>query len=126
LICLHGLADLSDDVYHNVIRHADKIEYEPWMLQSGGELCLPCVGQVPGPWHLAPLSEILLRTPYFPARDILPSFEPMRDSLYTNAVRFVERTARMVVPGVCIVPTVAAKPWRIGLPTNVIGGTIDV
>lgn len=38
LICLHGLAHLGDDMYQDVLRHADKIEYEPWMLQTGGEL----------------------------------------------------------------------------------------
>jgi hypothetical protein len=38
LICLHGLNRLSDDVYEQVMRHADRIEFEPWMLQTGGEL----------------------------------------------------------------------------------------
>ena len=38
LICLHGLADMREDAYRQVIHHADKIEFEPWMLQTGGEL----------------------------------------------------------------------------------------
>jgi hypothetical protein len=38
LICLHGLNDLSDDTYRQVVDAADRIEYEPWMLQTGGEL----------------------------------------------------------------------------------------
>jgi hypothetical protein len=38
LICLHGLNTLSDETYAEVMRAADRLEYEPWMLQSGGEL----------------------------------------------------------------------------------------
>lgn len=38
LICLHGLRDLDDEVYQHVIEVADRIDLEPWMLQSGGEL----------------------------------------------------------------------------------------
>jgi hypothetical protein len=38
LICLHGLNGLPDDARQHVLRHADRIEFEPWMLQTGGEL----------------------------------------------------------------------------------------
>jgi len=38
LICLHGLTNLSDDAYDRVIHITDRIDLEPWMLQSGGEL----------------------------------------------------------------------------------------
>ena len=38
LICLHGLNLLAEDDYRRVLRATDKIEYEPWMLQTGGEL----------------------------------------------------------------------------------------
>lgn len=38
LICLHGLNRLSDDTYERVINFADRLDFEPWMLQSGGEL----------------------------------------------------------------------------------------
>ena len=38
LVCLHGLNTLDDDDYRHVVRAADWLEYEPWMLQSGGEL----------------------------------------------------------------------------------------
>jgi hypothetical protein len=58
LICLHGLADLSDDVYQNVMRHADKIEYEPWMLQTGGELWRRFLGVLP---NGTPLPSMLMR-----------------------------------------------------------------
>lgn len=38
LICLHGLNTLSDDTYRRVIDVTDRVDHEPWMLQSGGEL----------------------------------------------------------------------------------------
>lgn len=38
LICLHGLNNLSDETYRRVVDATDRIEYEPWMLQTGGEL----------------------------------------------------------------------------------------
>ncbi len=38
LICLHGLNNLSDETYRQVVDATDRIEYEPWMLQTGGEL----------------------------------------------------------------------------------------
>jgi hypothetical protein len=38
LICLHGLNELDDDTYEIVMREADRIDYEIWMLQAGGEL----------------------------------------------------------------------------------------
>jgi hypothetical protein len=46
VICLHGLAHLGDDLYQTVTRHADRIEYEPWMLQSGGERSKPIAEHV--------------------------------------------------------------------------------
>ena len=38
LICLHGLNTLREDIYKRVVYCADRIEFEPWMLQTGGEL----------------------------------------------------------------------------------------
>jgi len=38
LICLHGLSSLPDRTYQRVIDTADRLELEPWLLQSGGEL----------------------------------------------------------------------------------------
>lgn len=40
---------------------------------------LPAVGRVPSSWREESLSEILLRAPHFPPRDIIPSFDPMAD-----------------------------------------------
>jgi hypothetical protein len=64
LICLHGLANLNDDVYHDVIRHADKIEYEPWMLQTGGELWRRLLGVLPA---TTPLQSTLMHLARLPA-----------------------------------------------------------
>ncbi len=47
LICLHGLNGLSDAVYEQVMDATDRIEYEPWMLQSGGELWRRLLGALP-------------------------------------------------------------------------------
>lgn len=38
LICLHGVAGLSDDLYQDAIAAADKLEEEPWLMQAGAEL----------------------------------------------------------------------------------------
>ncbi|MEM6756974.1 MAG: hypothetical protein AAF586_07390 [Planctomycetota bacterium] len=35
LICLHGMSSMDDDTYERVIQATDRIEYEPWMLQTG-------------------------------------------------------------------------------------------
>lgn len=38
LVCIHGLNHLDDFTYNYVIREADKIEYEIWMMQAGGSV----------------------------------------------------------------------------------------
>jgi hypothetical protein len=38
LICLHGINQLSDELYRCVMDVTDLLDVEPWMLQSGGEL----------------------------------------------------------------------------------------
>jgi hypothetical protein len=38
LICLHGLGELDEETYSQVIRATDRIDVEPAMLQSGGEI----------------------------------------------------------------------------------------
>jgi hypothetical protein len=67
LICLHGLAGLSDDTYQAVIRHADKIEYEPWMLQTGGELWRRLLGVLPTG---TPVQRMLMRLARLPAEEL--------------------------------------------------------
>ena len=48
LICLHGLNQLSDDTYQRVMHAADRLDLEPWMLQSGGELWRRFLAAIPG------------------------------------------------------------------------------
>jgi len=38
LICLHGINHWDEDSYQYVVQQTDKIEYEIWMIQAGGEL----------------------------------------------------------------------------------------
>src|SRR5207245_1095714 len=38
LVCLHGLNELSDDLYRQVMDATDRVDFESWMLQTGGEL----------------------------------------------------------------------------------------
>jgi hypothetical protein len=38
LVCLHGLNELDAETYGNVVRAADKLEEEVWLMQAGAEL----------------------------------------------------------------------------------------
>lgn len=38
LVCLHGLNGLDDETYVSVVRQADKLEEEGWLMQAGAEL----------------------------------------------------------------------------------------
>jgi hypothetical protein len=63
LICLHGLNTLSDDAYRQVIDVADRIDLEPWMLQSGGELWRRLLAAVPDGCSIAHVLMHLARLP---------------------------------------------------------------
>jgi hypothetical protein len=65
LICLHGLNQLSDDTYERVIEATDRLEFEPWMLQSGGELWRRLLAAVPGG---QPVPRVLMHLARLPAR----------------------------------------------------------
>ena len=65
LICLHGLNQLSDDTYRRVIDATDRLELEPWMLQSGGELWRRLLASIPGE---RPVSRVLMDLARLPAR----------------------------------------------------------
>ncbi len=67
LICLHGLNRLSDETYRQVIRAADGIDFEPWMLQTGGELWRRLLAVVPAD---RPLAEMLMHLARLPARPL--------------------------------------------------------
>ena len=63
LICLHGLNELSDDTYRQVMDATDRIEYEPWMLQTGGELWRRLLEVVPDGRPLAHVLMCMARLP---------------------------------------------------------------
>jgi hypothetical protein len=67
LICLHGMNHLSDDSYRQVVRHADRIEFEPWMLQTGGELWRRLLTVLP---DRRPLAHMLMHVARLPARSL--------------------------------------------------------
>lgn len=67
LICLHGLNQLRDDVYEQVMRHADRIEFEPWMLQTGGELWRRLLAALPDG---RALGDTLMHLARLPARSL--------------------------------------------------------
>ncbi len=67
LICLHGLNKLSDDVYYQVLDAADWLEYEPWMLQTGGELWRRLLAVLP---EGEPIAHSLMQLALLPAKSL--------------------------------------------------------
>lgn len=67
LVCMHGLATLDEATYREVIRAADRIEYEPWMLQAGPELWRRMQPLLPPD---RPVSEIMMHLARLPARSL--------------------------------------------------------
>jgi hypothetical protein len=67
LICLHGLNRLTDATYRQVIGAADGIDFEPWMLQTGGELWRRLLAVLPGG---RPVAEMLMHLARLPARSL--------------------------------------------------------
>jgi len=67
LICLHGLSRLDDKSYDQVIKAADGVDYEPWMLQTGGELWRRLLEVLPTGW---PIAEVLMHLSRLPARSL--------------------------------------------------------
>jgi hypothetical protein len=63
LICLHGLSQLQDHAYQQVIAAADRLEFEPWLLQSGGELWRRLLAAVPDDSSIAQVLMHLARLP---------------------------------------------------------------
>jgi hypothetical protein len=70
MICLHGLSDLSEDTYRDVMDAADRIELEPRMLQTGGELWRRVLAALP---EGQPIAEALMHMARLPA-DALQAF----------------------------------------------------
>ncbi len=67
LICLHGLNRLEADTYQQVIGAADGVDFEPWMLQTGGELWRRLLTVLPAG---RPLAEMLMHLARLPARSL--------------------------------------------------------
>ena len=67
LICLHGLNRLTDETYRRVIAAADGIDFEPWMLQTGGELWRRLLAVLPDG---RPVAEMLMHLARLPARSL--------------------------------------------------------
>jgi hypothetical protein len=67
LLCLHGLNRLSDDTYQSVMDAADRIEFEPWMLQTGGELWRRLLAVIP---NGRPLAGVLMHLARLPAKSL--------------------------------------------------------
>ncbi|MCA9034633.1 MAG: hypothetical protein KDA91_05860 [Planctomycetaceae bacterium] len=57
LICLRGLSSLDDSTYQAVISEADRIEYEPWLLQAGPAMWRRLLSVVP---RSVPLSRTIM------------------------------------------------------------------
>jgi hypothetical protein len=67
LICLHGLNQFSDDTYARVTNVTDRLDLEPWMLQSGGELWRRLLAVMPAD---VPLAQMLMRLARLPAESL--------------------------------------------------------
>jgi hypothetical protein len=64
LVCLHGLNQLDDDTYRRVLDVTDRIDLEPWMLQSGGELWRRVLASLPDD---RPVARVLMHLARLPA-----------------------------------------------------------
>jgi hypothetical protein len=61
LICLHGLNTWDDETYRRVMDATDRLGYEPWMLQTGGELWRRLLAVIPEGRFLAEVLMYLAR-----------------------------------------------------------------
>jgi hypothetical protein len=94
LICLHGLNQLSDATYHRVIEQTDRLDFEPWMLQSGGELWRRLLAVVPDD---RPISHVLMGLARLPAEElesvlttVIEQYEFAADRLAASIIRIDE------------------------------------
>lgn len=63
LVCLHGLNRLDEETYRLVVKVTDRIDLEPWMLQSGGELWRRLLAALPDGYSIAHMVMTLARLP---------------------------------------------------------------
>jgi hypothetical protein len=67
LVCLHGINTLNDETYRRVIDAADRLEFEPWMLQTGGELWRRLLTVIPVG---RPLADVLMHLARLPPKSL--------------------------------------------------------
>jgi len=67
LICMHGLNQMDATMYEGVLKAADRLEYEPWMLQIGPEFWRQFLPLLPDG---QPVAEILMDMARLPAREL--------------------------------------------------------
>lgn len=72
LICLHGLSQLEDQIYQRVVKVTDRIELEPWMIQSGGELWRRLLAALPDGY---PVARALMNLARLPVETLHPTLE---------------------------------------------------
>jgi hypothetical protein len=67
LICMHGLSGWDDATYAAVMKAADRIEHEPWMLQAGSELWRRLLPLLPDD---RPLAQVIMHLARLPAQSL--------------------------------------------------------
>jgi hypothetical protein len=87
LICLHGLNQLSEGMYRRVIDATDRLEFEPWMLQSGGELWRRFLAAIPDGGSLA---RVLMNLARLPARELEAPLAPVIEGVKEAQDRLAE------------------------------------
>ena len=90
LICLHGLNQLSDEIYESVIRVTDRVDLEPWMLQSGGELWRRLLAAVPNDCSLAHVLMHLARLPTETLESIIADVIEESESVSRRLARLIQ------------------------------------
>jgi hypothetical protein len=94
LISLHGLAQLPDRDYRHVIESVDRLEFEPWLLQSGGELWRRLLAAIPDHSSIAHVVMHLARLPGEALQSILAD-------VITEPASASRRLAHLVQCGEC-------------------------
>ena len=90
LICLHGLRQLDDHTYRRVIQVTDRIDLEPWMIQSGGELWRRLLAVLPDG---CPMARVLMNLARLPA----DSLHTVLESVIQQSDEAGDRLARLAV-----------------------------
>jgi len=87
LICLHGLNRINDDLYYRVIKTTDRIDLEPWMIQSGGELWRRLLAALPDGY---PVSRMLMNLARSPAEVLHQTLESVIEQSDTAKDRLAQ------------------------------------